>query len=70
LAVGFQGISELGEAQNARDTTTPHRFAESVVTLGEFKMPHRLESLDEMMWRYRYLADKDLYLCETKTNKE
>lgn len=70
LAVGFQGVSELGKAQNARDTRTPHRFAESVVTLGEFKMPHRLESLDEMMWQYRYLADKDLYLCETKTNKE
>ena len=30
IAVGFQGISPLGLAQNQRDAATPHRFAESV----------------------------------------
>jgi CRISPR-associated protein Csy2 len=66
IAVGFMGISPVGKALNARDPDTLHRFAESVVTLGEFRMPHRVESLDEMMWRYRYDERKSLYLCETK----
>ena len=34
ITVGFQGISDLAIAQNQRDNTTPHRFAESVITLG------------------------------------
>jgi len=67
VAVGFHGISPLGKALNQRDPDTPHRFAESVVTLGEFKMPHRLGRIDEMMWEYRYIDAKNLYLCETKT---
>jgi len=33
IAIGYQGISELGSLKNTRDLTTPHRFAESVVTL-------------------------------------
>ncbi|MCL8349859.1 type I-F CRISPR-associated protein Csy2, partial [Acinetobacter baumannii] len=41
IAIGFQGISELGQAKNQRDANTPHRFAESVLTLGEFVMPYR-----------------------------
>lgn len=63
IATGFQGISELGFARNQRDADTPHRFAESVVTLGEFIMPHRLSSLSTMLWRYRYEAPDNLYLC-------
>ncbi len=63
IATGFQGISELGLAKNQRDANTPHRFAESVVTLGEFVMPHRLLSLNHMLWRYRYDAENNLYLC-------
>ncbi len=71
VAIGFFGISDLGKAKNQRDPDTPHRFAESVVTVGEFKMPHRLPNLDEMLWEYRYDEDASLYLCETKTtNKE
>lgn len=64
IAVGFQGISELGVANNQRDATTPHRFAESVVTLGEFKMPYNISSIDEILWRYSYDEERSLYLCE------
>lgn len=65
IAVGYQGVSSLSEefVLNQRDTETPHRFAESVVTLGEFKMPYRIESLDEILWEYRADLEKDLYLC-------
>ena len=64
IAVGFQGISELGKAKNQRDPKTPHRFAESVVTLGEFKMPYRIASLDEILWRYHPDTANGLYLCQ------
>ena len=65
IAVGFQGISPLGLAQNQRDANTPHRFAESVLTLGEFVMPYRIERIDDMLWHYHVDAEQDLYVCQT-----
>jgi CRISPR-associated protein Csy2 len=73
IAVGYQGISALGKLKNTRDSTTPHRFAESVVSLGEFKMPYRFETVDEMVWRYQEYQGDDLYLCKNNyrvKNKE
>jgi CRISPR-associated protein Csy2 len=65
IAVGFQGISELGQAANQRDNQTPHRFAESVVTLGEFKMPYRISNLNDVLWQYHVDTEQNLYLCRT-----
>jgi CRISPR-associated protein Csy2 len=67
IAVGFQGISSLGIATNQRDEHTPHRFAESVVTLGEFVMPYRIQNLDDMLWQYHVDLDRNLYLCQTSS---
>lgn len=64
IATGFQGISELGKAKNQRDADKPHRFAESVVTLGEFKMVYKIQSLDEILWNYSFDKENALYLCE------
>ena len=66
IAVGFHGISQLGIAENQRDETTEHRFAESIVTLGEFKMPYRVRSLDEMMWEYNVYLEQNLYVCKNQ----
>jgi len=63
IATGFHGISELGQAKNQRDPETPHRFAESLVTLGEFKMPHRFESMADMLWCYQVDSTNNLYQC-------
>lgn len=63
IATGFHGISELGEAKNQRDPETLHRFAESLVTLGEFKMPHRFESMADMLWCYQVDSTNNLYQC-------
>ncbi len=63
LATGFQGISPPGKALNQRDPEALHRFAESVVTLGEFIMPYRLMSLNQLLWRYHYDELNNLYLC-------
>lgn len=66
IAVGFQGISELGKVRNQRDEQTLHRFAESVVTLGEFKMPYRFKKIDEMMWHYSADPEQSLYVCKNQ----
>lgn len=68
IAVGFQGISAVGLAKNQRDETTPHRFAESVITLGEFIMPYRIQKLDDMLWQYHVDQKHHLYLCQNQTN--
>ncbi|WDP91085.1 MAG: type I-F CRISPR-associated protein Csy2 [Desulfobacter sp.] len=64
IATGFHGISELGSAQNQRDSETPHRFAEAVVTLGEFRMSYRLKYIEDLLWHYHYDAENNLYLCQ------
>lgn len=68
IAVGFQGISELGQAKNQRDENTPHRFAEAVITLGEFLMPYRIENIDQLLWQYHVDLDNSLYLCQNQSN--
>ncbi|MDD5266837.1 MAG: type I-F CRISPR-associated protein Csy2 [Methylococcales bacterium] len=64
IATGFHGISELGHAENQRDPDTPHRFAESLVTLGEFVMPYRIKHLDDMLWHSHYDVENNLYLIQ------
>lgn len=64
IATGFHGITELGQAKNQRDPDAPHRFAESIVTLGEFKMPYQIQSLNEILWHYQVETDENLYLCQ------
>ncbi|WP_333875543.1 type I-F CRISPR-associated protein Csy2 [Methylobacter sp.] len=70
IATGFHGISALGKAENQRDPDTPHRFAESLVTLGEFVMPYRIKRLDDLLWHSRYDAENNLYLIEQNNRKE
>lgn len=69
VATGFHGVTELGQAKNQRDADTPHRFAESVVTLGEFVMPYRINDLDDMLWRYHTDIENNLYLCQQNNRK-
>lgn len=68
IAVGYQGISTLsdGKVLNQRDDDTPHRFAEAVVTLGEFMMPYRAKSIDDILWEYHVDLSNDLYLCRNQ----
>ncbi len=64
IAIGFQGISELGLVRNQRDSSTPHRFAESVVTLGEFIMAYKIDTIDQILWNYNFNPETNLYLCK------
>lgn len=67
IATGFHGISDLGIAEQQRDPDTPHRFAESIITLGEFVMPYRINDLDNMLWHYHTDLENNLYLCRQNT---
>lgn len=67
IATGFHGISPLGQVKNQRAPETPHCFAESVVTLGEFVMPYRIEDLNHMLWHYHSDLENNLYLCKPNT---
>jgi len=69
LATGFHGITALNKVRGQRDNETPHRFAEAVVTLGEFVMPYRAKTLDEMLWHYRVDLQNNLYLCQQKQER-
>lgn len=64
IATGYQGISPLGQAKNQRDPDTPHRFAESVVTLGEFVLANRINDIHEILWGFDFIESQNLYLCQ------
>ena len=69
ISVGYQAISDLEKIEHQRDSNTPHRFVENIVTLGEFKMPYHFDTIDEMMWRYEIDKDNGLYLCKNNFKK-
>jgi CRISPR-associated protein Csy2 len=69
IATGFHGISELAEAKNQRDPDIAHRFAESVVTLGEFKMPHKMRYVEDILWRYQVEGDLYQQTAQAKQTK-
>jgi CRISPR-associated protein Csy2 len=67
ITVGYRGISEVyepGKVARSRDATTPFCFVEPVYTIGEWISPHRLNRLEKLMWKYKALPEKGLYLCE------
>ena len=70
ISVGFQGISPLEKAIEQRDPDTPHRFAEVVLTLGEFVLAYKVGvdySIEDILWQYQPDIENDLYLCQTQS---
>ncbi len=66
LPIGYAGISPLyapGEVENARDGTTSFRFVESLYSLGQWISPHRLTSLEQLLWTQETDADNGIYRC-------
>ena len=57
LMVGYQAIDQLynaGEVANTRDPTVPFCFVEAIYGIAEWLSPHRIESLEEVLWHYKY----------------
>ncbi len=70
ISVGFQGISPLEKAIEQRDSETPHRFAEAVLTLGQFVLAYKIGvdySIEDILWQYHADIENDLYLCQTQS---
>jgi CRISPR-associated protein Csy2 len=64
LPIGYAGLGALqppGSVANTRDSTTPFRFVESLISLGEWRGPHRLDCLEQLLWRYESEPDAGLY---------
>jgi CRISPR-associated protein Csy2 len=68
IATGFHALSEVhapGTVKNSRDRMTPFRFVEGVYTMGEWKSPHRIKDLRQILWTYAAEPDEGLYRCTT-----
>jgi CRISPR-associated protein Csy2 len=70
ITTGYRAISPLyqaGEVANSRDNQTPFAFAESVYGIGEWCSPHRLQSIEQLFWRYHYQEQDGWYLCKNNS---
>jgi CRISPR-associated protein Csy2 len=63
ISVGYRALTPCGRVRNQRDPSLLHQFAENVITLGEFKMPYRFNTVDEILWQYCYDKENEMYLC-------
>lgn len=64
LMVGYQAISDLhepGVVTHSRDPRYPFCFVESAYSIGQWLSPHRVGSLQQIIWNYR--QQDGLYLC-------
>lgn len=69
LPVGYAGISPLyppGVVANTRDAQTPFRFVESLYSLGQWISPHRLRTLEQMLWTQESDPENGLYRCRNR----
>ena len=64
IPIGYQGLTKPQKIKITRNDGTPHLFAESVLTLGEFIMPIRFNSIEQLFWYYTPGIDNDLYICK------
>ncbi|MGA5653699.1 type I-F CRISPR-associated protein Csy2 [Rahnella contaminans] len=64
LMVGFTPISPLyaaGDVARTRDTTSPFRFVEAAYGVGEWRSPHRVSDIHQLIWRYPVSTEH--YIC-------
>lgn len=66
IPVGYAAISSLygaGEVLNARDESTEFHFVESLYSLGEWVSPHRLTTVQQLLWHHHTDKENGLYHC-------
>jgi CRISPR-associated protein Csy2 len=66
IPVGYGALSDLydgGQVVNARDTTTPFQFVESLYSIGQWVSPHRLDSVNDLLWWADSQSGQGLYRC-------
>jgi CRISPR-associated protein Csy2 len=73
LMLGYQAIDRLyeaGEVANTRDPTVAFCFVEAIYGIAEWLSPHRMESLEDVLWRYSYEDGYYLTTQETLSHNE
>jgi CRISPR-associated protein Csy2 len=73
VPVGYAAISPPhapGAVRNARDPETPFRFVESLYSLGEWRSPHRLSELTQLLWTTETDPDAGIYQCVNRCAAE
>lgn len=69
IAIGYKAISPVydnSEVARTRDAETPFRFVETAYGVGQWISPHRVQNIDDLMWRYHF--EDDWYLCRNRRN--
>ncbi|CAQ84810.1 MULTISPECIES: type I-F CRISPR-associated protein Csy2 [Photorhabdus] len=64
LMTGYQAISPLypaGQVDKTRDPNTPFRFVEAIYGIGEWKSPHHINDIRQLLWCYDY--QEGVYRC-------
>ncbi|PQQ25081.1 type I-F CRISPR-associated protein Csy2 [Photorhabdus hindustanensis] len=66
LMTGYQAISPLypaGKVDKTRDPNTPFCFVEAIYGIGEWKSPHRINDIRQLLWCYDYQEREGVYRC-------
>ncbi|BCQ66907.1 type I-F CRISPR-associated protein Csy2 [Pseudomonas sp. Eqa60] len=66
IPLGYGALTPLqaaGSVARARDAQTPFRFVESLYGVGQWISPHRLQSVQQLLWYADYQSDEGLYRC-------
>lgn len=66
LPLGYAAIAPVqssGSVKNTRDATLPFCFVESVLGLGQWLGPHRVENLEHLLWFHQAEPEAGLYRC-------
>lgn len=64
IPIGYGALTPLqaaGTVTGARDSNYPVRFVETLLSLGEWKSPHRINNLTEILWAYQAKPELGLY---------
>lgn len=66
LPLGYSALGKLhppGSVKGARDASVYFRFVESVVGLGQWLSPHRVENLESLLWFHHAEIEYGQYRC-------
>lgn len=72
IPVGYGALSEVypaGSVANCRDPHTPFRFVESLYSIGQWIAPHRLSSIEQLLWYADSQPENGLYRCRNNFMK-
>ncbi|MCD8520863.1 MAG: type I-F CRISPR-associated protein Csy2 [Saccharospirillaceae bacterium] len=66
IPVGYGALGDIhpaGTVANSRDPHTPFRFVESLYSIGQWVAPHRLNSIEQLLWYADSQPQNGLYRC-------